>query len=500
MAKKSIYQSPDEILREALLEQAKRQQIDRQKVEFPSFSEWLPQASPTFTWDWPHLAYIQKYAEKVSKGEIKKLMVFVPPRHGKSEQLTIRYPVYELEREPSKRIVIAAYNATLAEKFSRKTRTMIRSRNNVPLNMERQSVGDWETKAEGGLRAVGVGGGITGMGANLIVIDDPVKSREEAESKTVREGTWNWFTDDLYTRQEPGCGMILQMTRWHHDDLAGRILAHQNSGDFGTDNEWVVISLPAICMGDDPLDYPEKREIGQALCRDRYDEKALLDLKNTLGSSFEALFQQRPTPDSGEVFKREWFEKSVNQFPKGKLTQVWDTAFELGERNDYSAMVEGMLSEDGILYVCAMQNTRMEFPELTRQMAFQMARGDKGYGVDVCVEDKATGKPARQTLRREGIPVIEIPAGTKDKLARAKSITNFCESGMVRFVNTNGNCNADLLEQLLHFPNGIHDDLADAFVHLLRRLTGGARAWTAEDLMKFNPSYNASNTIVGFPS
>ena len=156
-------------------------------------------------------------SERVTRGECKRLMLFVPPRHGKSEMTTIRYPVYRLECEPSMRVILGAYNATLAQKFSRKARNVARTR--LALNTERTAVEDWETTAGGGLRAVGVGGGVTGMGANLVIIDDPVKSREEAESATYRDRCWDWYRDDLYTRLEPDGAIVLIQTRWHEDDL-----------------------------------------------------------------------------------------------------------------------------------------------------------------------------------------------------------------------------------------------------------------------------------------
>ena len=191
----------------------RRMGVDTTKVaaraDSLAYRDWLPVVSPTFVWHWRQTRYIIDHVEKVLAGEIKKLMIFMPPRHTKSETVTVRLPAYILERDPTQRIIVGAYNQTLAEKFSRKTRRIAAPR--VALATDRTAVSDWETEAGGGVRAAGVGAGVTGMGANLILIDDPVKSRAEANSETYREKCFDWYTDDLYTRLEPGGAIILIM-------------------------------------------------------------------------------------------------------------------------------------------------------------------------------------------------------------------------------------------------------------------------------------------------
>jgi predicted phage terminase large subunit-like protein len=174
-----------------------------------SFDAWLPVVTSWWTWDWSYLRLIQAQLDQVTAGRVRKLMLFLPPRHGKSELTTVRYPVWRLERDPAMRVIVGAYNQTLADKFSRKSRRIALQR--FSLSQERTAVEDWETTRGGGLRAVGVGGGITGQGGDLIIIDDPVKSREEANSPAYRERVWDWYTQDLYTRLEPGGSMILIM-------------------------------------------------------------------------------------------------------------------------------------------------------------------------------------------------------------------------------------------------------------------------------------------------
>ena len=220
----------EEAIREALNESQNPAAVE-------SLNAWLKIVTPAYHWDWNYSQYIQSRLDAVTAGDLNKLMVFLPPRHGKSELCTIRYPVYRLERNPAQHMIVGAYNQMLANKFSRRALKIAATRFN--LNTQRHAVEDWETEEGGGLRAVGVGGGITGQGGDLVIIDDPIKSREEAESVVYRDRVWDWYTNDLYTRQEPGCALVLIMTRWHKDDLAGRILASDDGPN------WTVINLPA---------------------------------------------------------------------------------------------------------------------------------------------------------------------------------------------------------------------------------------------------------------
>ncbi|NBS69643.1 hypothetical protein EBT31_12125, partial [bacterium] len=289
-----------------------------------SFSDWLTDISPNFTWHWQHLQHIRQHLDQITAGSLKRLVITVPPRHGKSEMGTIRYPVFRLQQDPAQRVVIAAYSQTLANTFSRKARRI--AQDLLSLASDRKAVEQWDTIEGGGLRAVGVGAGITGLGANLIIIDDPVKSREEAESEAYRERVWNWYRDDLYTRLEPGGAVVLTMTRWHEDDLAGRILSSDDA------DSWTVVNLPAIAEDNDPLG----RTPGEALCPERYDLTALQDRRRVLGEyGFNALFQQRPSPPAGGLFKRSWWQ-TFRELPQlDRIITSWDLTFKDGPNTDY---------------------------------------------------------------------------------------------------------------------------------------------------------------------
>lgn len=337
---------------EGRIEQLQRV-ADKQAAGVPAFDAWLGEVSPRFEWDALHLVHIREHLDGISAGELRKLMIFCPPRHGKSQLATIRFPAWTLERWPHKRVIIGSYNATLAESFSRMTRRLCAPR--MLLSDERAAVSDWETAAGGGMRAVGVGGGVTGRGADLIVIDDPVKSREEANSQAYRQRVWDWYRDDLYTRQEPGAAIVLILTRWHMDDLAGRILESPEG------SEWTIVRLPALAEPNDPLGRAE----GQALWPERYDEDELARIRATLGSSFEALYQQRPSALEGAIFRREWWRYFREQPKFTRIVQSWDTAFKAGQDNDYSVCTTWGEADNGY-YLLDRWKRRVEFVPRSR--------------------------------------------------------------------------------------------------------------------------------------
>jgi len=417
------------------------------------FGQWLPKVTPSYTWDWPHLVSVREYLDQVTRGEIRKIMFFMPPRHGKTEHVTVRYAAWRLERDPSMPIILGAYNQDLANTFSRKIRRIVKSR--VALNPESKAVHDWETYAGGGLRAVGVGAGITGRGGKLILIDDPVKNREEAESETVRESIWNWYKDDLYTRREPGCAIVVQLTRWHEDDLAGRIL---NSED---GHNWIVIRYPALAEENDPLG----RKPGEALCPARYDQEELESIRVVQGRrSFEALYQQNPVPPEGNKFKRAWFEIVPAAPVEADRVRFWDKAASEDE-GDFSAGVLIARIRQGIFYIedCVSgQWSDLERDKVIKQTA-QLDAQKYGNIVQVWGEQEPGSSgidSARAFIRNlAGFPVYaETSSGSKE--VRAQGMAAQAEAGNVKLVY--GDWNERFLKIACAFPNGTTDDEIDA--------------------------------------
>jgi len=421
--------------------------------EIDPFEQWLPQVSPHLVWNAPHHELICRHLERVTSGELRRLMIFLPPQHGKSELVTVHYSAWTIERSPRKRVIVGSYSAQLAENFSRRARSICASR--TTLSDERSAVSDWETSRGGGLRAVGVGGGITGRGGDLIIIDDPVEGREEANSQTMRDRAWNWLTDDIATRQGPGAAIIVIMTRWHEDDLAGRILTSDEA------KEWTVVSLPALAETNDPLGRLE----GAALWPARYDEGELARRKAMLGSSFQALYQQRPSALEGEIFKRTWWGH-YREAPEFRLiVQSWDTAFKTGTTNDFSVCTTWGVAGNGF-YLIDVWKRRVEFPELKAMVA---ALGEQYGPHAVLVEDKASGQSLIQELQRDTrLPILPIKVDS-DKVSRAFAVTPTIEAGRV-LLPEGAPWVADYVDTMAGFPRVAHDDDVDSTTQALNYL------------------------------
>lgn len=450
-------QSPD-ALHQIRQEQAKR-----------DFTRWLCQVTPQFTWTWRHLELTRKYLDKITSSEIDRLMIFEPPRHGKSEMVTIRYPVWRLERDPSMRVVIGSYGQELASEFSRRARSIARDRH-VELSEERAAANDWQTKAGGGLRSVGVGTGITGRGADLLVIDDPVKSREEANSEAYRAKVWGWYSTDLYTRLSPGAAIILIMTRWHEDDLAGRILASEEA------DQWTVLSLPAFAEDDDLMG----RASGEALCPERYDKEALQRIQVTLGRSFYALYQQRPQPPEGAMLQRQWFTIHKAEPHRNFWTQLvryWDKAG-TADGGAYTAGVLMGKHTDGPFWVIDVVRGQWAAAEREKVIT-QTAHLDYAkYGlmVEIWIEQEpgSGGKEsAEATIQRLAGFKVYADRPTGDKVLRAEPFAAQAEAANINLVQ--GPWVPSYLGELTSFPQGTYSDQVDGSSGGLNKMTVSRR-------------------------
>lgn len=433
--------------------------IRTKKVDPSAFNAWLPVVTPSFNWNWNHLEFIKSQIGKVTKGEIKRLILSVPPRHGKSELVTVRYSAWSIETNPEKRVIIGAYNQTLANKFSRKIRRIVESR--IPLNKERTAVEDWETLKGGGCRAVGVGGGITGQGGNLIIIDDPVKNREEANSETYREKVWDWYKDDLYTRCEPDASIILIMTRWHDDDLAGRILGSDDGSN------WTLINLPALAEDNDLLG----RQPGAALCPDRYDEKELASIHTVMGNSFYALYQGRPLPAEGGLFKRHWFAgKIIKSIPEGtRFVRHWDLAATKDAGAARTAGVKIGKMPDGKFVVASVIAEQEEGATVRRIIKSTAELDGKSVMISLPQDPGQAGKVQAQDMiaMLAGWNVKAEPE-TGDKVTRAEPFAAQCEAGNVFLLEDDWN--SSYVNELCAFPQNKFKDRVDASSGAFARL------------------------------
>lgn len=385
-------------------------------------------------------------------------MVFMPPRHLKSETCSIRFPAWALGRDPQRQIIGCSYAEELAYTFSYAVRETIESdryQRLWPLKLDKSGAVRWQLQGKENKRdsyiAAGVGGGITGEGADILIIDDPVKNSEEAESEVYRQKVYDWYTTTARTRLQPGGVIILIMTRWHKDDLAGRLLdaaALDPKAD-----QWEVLHFPAI--NDNKALWPEK-----------YPLEVLENTRASIGSrSFEALYQGRPTVAEGQIFKREWWQYYYIR-PKFKyIIHSWDTAFKTKESDDYSVLTIWGVSQNGY-YLLEVVRERVELPELKR---ICKAAAERDHPASVMIEDAASGQSLIQELKRETrLPIIPVKVD-KDKVVRAYAATPLIESGKI-FIPEYAPWLHDYIEELSAFPNGAHDDQVDSTTQALIKL------------------------------
>lgn len=457
--------SPEVIAFEAAMRVRRRHQMQAGR-HVPAFPGWLNQHFPTMVWDKPHHAVILDALQRLEDDEYDRLMIFIPPRHGKTQMVTVRATAWKLEREPETPVILAAYNQTLAEKFSRQVRRIVRER--VALDPERTAVNDWQTAAGGGLRAAGVGGGITGMGGKWIVIDDPIRGREEADSVAFRERVWEWYTDDLYTRREPGAKMILILTRWHQDDLAGRILASEDGPS------WHVVHIPAIAMDDDPLG----RDPGAALWPERVSAEDIQKYRAFNERGYWALYQGMPQPEGGAIILRDWWADSSRRYsiteaaPRNLTVgrwQFWDTAEEAHESAAFTTCTTFDLLPDYSVNVREVYRARLMFPDLLEAIERQARRHNRDEKLaDIVVEYASSGKGTYQTLK------ANAPEWLRDrikryrprdsKVDRAKAASQYFKAGLVRLPLPDEACPwlHDLESELYSFPTGQFKDQVDS--------------------------------------
>jgi len=428
-----------------------------------------------------HIAIIDAL-EAVERGDIRRLLLELPPRHGKSTLASHLFPSWYLGRNPDRRVIACSYSVDLSFDLSRKARNLLSSPEyaaifpNVRLAPDPRSVGQWNLCEPhlGGYVSAGVGGGITGRGAHLLLIDDPLKNAEEAASSTILDAHWNWYTSTAYTRLEGEGAVILITTRWSEADLAGRLLRAQAEGG----DQWHVVHLPALAEENDQLG----RAVDEALWPEKYDEGALARIRAVIGPrDFAALYQQRPSPPAGTIFLREWWKRfaTFDRSQAQQIIQVWDTAFQAKQTNDYSVCSTWAQTSSGV-YILDVFRERVEFPELVRVAKDLYARWNP---VAVAIENRASGQSLIQTLRREtDIPVIAAPADT-DKVSRATAVTPYVESGRV-FLPESAPWVAEWIEEHASFPMGAHDDQVDTSSIALKRLFGDLRAFRPEDIAR----------------
>lgn len=429
-----------------------------------------------------HHAKMARAFERVARGEVKRLIINMPPRHTKSEFASYLLPAWFLGNFPGKKVIQTSHTAELAVGFGRKVRNLVDKEeyhaifDGVELQVDSKAAGRWSTNAGGEYFAIGVGGAVTGKGADLLIIDDPHSEQEAALSEVnpeIYDKTYEWYTSGPRQRLQPGGAIVIVMTRWSKKDLTGQVLkaAAQRGGE-----DWEVIEFPALLPSGNPL-WPQFWSL-----------KELQALKEELpNSKWMAQYQQNPTSETSAIVKREWWQiwEPENPPPCEFLLQAWDTAFEKTNRSDYSACTTWgvFYQEDGagirqanIILLNAFRD-RMEFPELKRKAVEEY----KEWQPDgIIIEKKASGSPLIYEMRAMGIPVQEFtPSKGNDKISRLNAVSDIFASGRVWVPNTNWA--EEVVDEVASFPAGEHDDYVDSVSLAMMRFRKGGYVRTLLD-------------------
>jgi predicted phage terminase large subunit-like protein len=415
-----------------------------------------------------HHRIISEKLEKIASGELKRLIVNMPPRHTKSEFASYLFPAWMIGRKPNMKIIQATHTTELAVSFGRKVKNLLERDEykeifpGAHLSADSKASGRWDTKAGGMYYAVGVGSNLAGRGGDLIVIDDP-HSEQTAMSTSGFEDAWDWYTGGPRQRLQPGGAIVLVQTRWSEKDMTGQLIRSMAKDPLA--DQWDVVELPAIMPS------------GAACWPEYWTLKDLEGVKASIPpSKWNAQYQQEPTGDDNAIIPRSWWKRwKKKNIPELKFViQSYDTAFTKRETSDYSAITTwGVFSpeEGGApgLILLDSKKGRWDFPELKNKALEQFEYWEPDT---VIVEAKASGLPLTHELRNTGIPVVNFtPSKGNDKISRVHSVSPLFEAGMVwvpeeTFAD-------EMIEEVAAFPNGEYDDLVDSMTQALMRYRQG---------------------------
>lgn len=414
---------------------------------------------------------LEQFVRDVRERKSPRLIICLPPRHGKSELTTKKFPAWVLGNNPDWEMIIASYSSDLAEEFSRICRNTFAEHQDKfkeKLAKDSNSVKEWGLEyRRGKLVATGVGGAATGKGAHIAIIDDPIKNREDAQSGLKRQRVIDWYKSTIRTRLAPGGGLIVIQTRWHDQDLAGFLMSEMEAGE---GEHFDTIILPAIAEEGDLLE----REVGEPLWPERFPVESLDDLKKAVGRlEWDSLYQQKPALEGGGMFKSEFFQyfrlvdKAIVRddgervaLEDCRIFQTADTAMKVAKQNDDTGIGTFALDKKGNLYLLNMFLDKIEIPDQYKKIK----ELHKEWGAQFsAVEDKQSGTGILQEAMREGFPLKALKANG-DKASRATTISIKCENKKV-FFNKDLKNLTKIEEQLKKFPNAAHDEAVDVFAY-----------------------------------
>lgn len=464
--------------------EAKAEYVRRIKAEMQrrsaqhTLSDFILYTSDNYLMGWVHKEIcdtLDQFYEDVKARKSPRLIICMPPRSGKSQIVSRAFPAYALGRDPDLNIIATSYSSDLVSRFNRDVQRIIDNEKYYSVfpdtslnsqNVKTSAKGSYIRTSDlfeivghkGSYRSTGVGGGLTGMGADILIIDDPFKDRAEADSGTIRQKVWDWYTSTAYTRLSDGGGVIVMCTRWHTDDLIGRLIRHMNDG---SGDKFTVINYPAIAEHDEP-----HRKAGEALHPERFSLERLQSIRQTIGSrDWNALYQQKPVPEGGAVFKLDLFNKWNDKTLPPSFDNVlgsWDMTFKDTKASDY---VVGQIwaQKDNSFYLLDEVRGQWDFSK-TLEMFILMA--DKWRNVNRwLIEDKANGSAILSVLKKHINGLTPITP-KESKLERAYAVQPLVESGQV-YIPSSASWLAGFEDEFLNFPAGAHDDQVDSFTQAL---------------------------------
>ena len=413
----------------------------------------------------PHILAMALALEEMERGENDRLIIKTPPRHGKSELVSVRYPAYYMLRHPSRSFITASYGEILATPFGRKARNVAmleRAKDLYPgveLAADSKAAGLWTTTAGGTFLSVGIGGAITGFGAHHLNIDDPIRKREEAESAIKRESIYQWYQAEAYTRLEPQGSVSLTYTPWHHDDLGARLIAAEEYGG----DKWKVLRFPAIAEEHDELG----RKPGEALWPERFSVEQLERIRAAIGEyEWTSLYQLRPTPQAGDIFK--WWPR-YTKLPDqiDEVLVPLDTAYTKGERSDYTA-VAAWARSGKVLHLVAAMRWKEDAPDAEQKVKyfFEMVR-QRWPNVPVKLLYKkrvAIDRVAAQHLRAKNIPAVGITLPTKVEIEAMGRMLSVEFEADKMLIPAEAPWLPPWHQEHIDFPNGVHDDWVETTI------------------------------------
>lgn len=436
-----------------------RAELARRELARRRYLDYKRRVMPNYQHSW-HFEEIAKALERLDKGETKRLIITLPPRHGKSMDASVYFPAWYLGRHPTQEVIVASYALELAQTFGRQAKNVVASEEWRTVFSERlaedsQSAARWSLGSGGSYVAVGVGGPITGRGADLLVLDDTLKNREEAESRTVKDSLWAWWQSTAYTRLSPEGKVLIVATRWAQDDLIGRLLS---SGE-----KWEVIHFPAIATRDEG-----QRRKGEALWPQKWPLERLEEIKRTLSAyEFSALYQGEPLSSEHQEFKESMF-KRVPEPSKGEYSNCYlsvDTAVSKADTADYTGYSLLFVTNDNRWIIKSWRARHSPLELLDTIFGLYQTYRPERIGIEKTVYLQAIKPFLDAEMRRRNIflPIIELQHGGTAKETRIRGLLPRYESGSIWHVD---GWHKELEDELLGFPRGLHDDVVDSAAYL----------------------------------